>query len=329
MKAKHRQSSSDPLPYVQVDRAVKTKAGQLAGMLKVSRCHVLGALVEFWELCGDPRELERLVEEGRREVVLTDEEIRLRFKIASDGLDVDPAALVALGLLERRPSGFRVRGMARYFLPIERRLSARRIAVAGGAARANAPRQTNGQFISDAGAPAGNELATRLDLAQPHASRTPADDQPTAQPTDEPKTSRQASTADSEQRTASTLVLELPVALERDGARLVFEHWQKVMGKDRAAFDPKRRRAVEARLRDFTVDDLRKAIDGCSRTPHNMGQNDKGERYNDLELICRDAGHVERFMTNADHPPVARRPGAPVPAESVDWSNATPGEVTF
>ena len=51
-----RQSSSDPLPFVQVDRAVKPKAALLAGIMEVSNQHALGSLVEWWELCGDPRE---------------------------------------------------------------------------------------------------------------------------------------------------------------------------------------------------------------------------------------------------------------------------------
>jgi hypothetical protein len=34
-----------------------------------------------------------------------------------------------------------------------------------------------------------------------------------------------------------------------------------------------------------------------------MGENDRGEKYNDLSLICRDAAHVDRFKENATSPP--------------------------
>jgi len=47
---------------------------------------------------------------------------------------------------------------------------------------------------------------------------------------------------------------------------------------------------------------LKAAVEGCSKTPHNMGRNDTGQRWDDLELICRDGAHVERFMGNAKAP---------------------------
>lgn len=74
----------------------------------------------------------------------------------------------------------------------------------------------------------------------------------------------------------------------------------------RAQFTGKRRRNVEKRLEDgYAVEDLFAAVDGCSVTPHNMGENDRGEAFNDLELICRDAAHVDRFIRNAASPPRA------------------------
>lgn len=94
----------------------------------------------------------------------------------------------------------------------------------------------------------------------------------------------------------------------------MFEHWKTVMGHQRSTFDKKRRAAVEARLRDgYTPADLMAAVDGCALTPHNMGKNDRGERYDDLELICRDAAHVDRFKRNAMTPPSisAQRPRDP------------------
>ncbi len=95
---------------------------------------------------------------------------------------------------------------------------------------------------------------------------------------------------------------------------LVFEHWRDVMKTPRSILDDKRRRAVKARLDEGrSVDDLKAAIDGCAKTPHNMGVNDRGEKFNDLELICRNGPNVERFMRNAQAPP---RPGAaPAPLE--------------
>ncbi len=91
---------------------------------------------------------------------------------------------------------------------------------------------------------------------------------------------------------------------EPPAASAVFEHWRQVTGRAAAKFKGKRKARVLDRLKDgYTVDDLKQAVDGCALTPHNMGQNDRGEKYNDLELICRDVEHVDRFIQNARDPP--------------------------
>jgi hypothetical protein len=85
--------------------------------------------------------------------------------------------------------------------------------------------------------------------------------------------------------------------------RLVFEHWQKVMNHPRAKLTPERQRKIERSLKNYDAASLCKAIDGCSKTPHNMGKNDRSEVYDDIELILRDASHIERFMRNAANVP--------------------------
>lgn len=86
-----------------------------------------------------------------------------------------------------------------------------------------------------------------------------------------------------------------------DPCRTVFEYWQEVMGHPKAKLDDKRKRRVSARLKDgYTVDELKQATDGCKKSPHNMGENDTGTVYDDLELICRDAAHVDRFIAMAE-----------------------------
>lgn len=112
--------------------------------------------------------------------------------------------------------------------------------------------------------------------------------------------------------------------------REVFEHWRKVMAKsDRTAFDDKRRRAVKGRLGDgYSAEDLKRAVDGCAKTPHNIGQNDRGERFDDLELICRDAAHVDRFIRNAKSPPRPTAGGGRASNADTDWSDVE-GESPF
>lgn len=136
---------------------------------------------------------------------------------------------------------------------------------------------------------------------------------PSAPPNSAPTELQQASspTPNTEHRTPNTEEKITTLSAEADPADpawQVFGYWVKTAGKNaRTAFDSKRRRAVLARLKDgYTVEDLCRAVDGCLLTPHNAGQNDRGERYDDLELICRDAAHVDRFQINATAPPRPR-----------------------
>ncbi|WP_394849605.1 conserved phage C-terminal domain-containing protein [Pendulispora brunnea] len=84
--------------------------------------------------------------------------------------------------------------------------------------------------------------------------------------------------------------------------RAVFDHWltgwrKNVGGIREPKLDPKRRGRIKARLREgFTVDELKRAIDGLWSSDWHLGQNETGKRYVDIELVCRDTSHVERFL---------------------------------
>lgn len=80
----------------------------------------------------------------------------------------------------------------------------------------------------------------------------------------------------------------------------IFEYWCDVMNKKRSAFSPKRKKVIEARLKDgYPVDEIKTAIINCSNTPHNMGKNENNKEYNDIELICRSSEKLEQFRDNA------------------------------
>jgi len=80
----------------------------------------------------------------------------------------------------------------------------------------------------------------------------------------------------------------------------VFDYWCLVMKKpSNTIFNQKRKAAVKARLKEgYSEEQIRDAIDGCSKTPHNMGQNDNNKKFDDLELICRNGCNVDRFIGN-------------------------------
>ena len=77
----------------------------------------------------------------------------------------------------------------------------------------------------------------------------------------------------------------------------VFDHWVKVMEKPKALLGKDRKKAIEARLNEgYSVEDLKKAIDGCRSSAFHMGENERSTVYNDLELICRNGRKVEQFI---------------------------------
>lgn len=87
----------------------------------------------------------------------------------------------------------------------------------------------------------------------------------------------------------------------------VFDYWKTSLNHSRAKLDTKRYSLiVNAFKLGFNVDDLKKTIDGVSKTPHNMGNNDRGEIYDGLHVIFRNAEQIERFMRNADNPPISK-----------------------
>jgi hypothetical protein len=84
---------------------------------------------------------------------------------------------------------------------------------------------------------------------------------------------------------------------------VVFSYWQEKMNHPKARLAGKREKAIKNSLKHYSVEDLKTAIDGCLNSPHHMGKNDRGEKYDDIELICRDSTKTDRFIE------LARLPG--------------------
>ncbi len=87
---------------------------------------------------------------------------------------------------------------------------------------------------------------------------------------------------------------------EAAAVQAVFDHWVRVMGKDRSKLDESKAKKIRARLREgFSVDDLKTAIDGCRSSPHHMGQNDTGTPYNSVVSVFKDGTRVEEHVERA------------------------------
>lgn len=112
----------------------------------------------------------------------------------------------------------------------------------------------------------------------------------------------------------------------RKPAAVVFEHWQKIMGSPRSQFDSKRERVIKAALKaGYSVDDLCKAIDGCSKSPYHMGLNENNTKYNGIDLILRNADYIDKFLGFETSPPAAPAAGSPHKAAGLsapEWTES-------
>lgn len=76
----------------------------------------------------------------------------------------------------------------------------------------------------------------------------------------------------------------------------VFSHWQSVMNSPKTKLTPGRRQKIKTRLKNYSVDAIKSAIDGCARSEFHMGKNNTNTKHNDLELICRSDEKLEFFQ---------------------------------
>lgn len=81
---------------------------------------------------------------------------------------------------------------------------------------------------------------------------------------------------------------------------VVFEHWKAVHRHPRAKIDSKRRKVIREALKMYSVEELKRAIDGYKRSPYHMGKNDSKTVYDDIELFLRDAKHIDAGLKFAE-----------------------------
>jgi hypothetical protein len=83
--------------------------------------------------------------------------------------------------------------------------------------------------------------------------------------------------------------------------RQVFDHWVAVHRDGRRGPIPvlsaKRQSKIARAIADHGVEVCIQAVSGCAMSDWHMGDNPRRKRYDDIELILRDAAHVERFAT--------------------------------
>lgn len=81
---------------------------------------------------------------------------------------------------------------------------------------------------------------------------------------------------------------------------VVFSYWQKTLNHPRAVLSPERKAKIQARLKDSTVDEIKRAIDGCKASDFHMGRTERSSKvFDDIELICRTRSKLESFIAEA------------------------------
>ena len=78
-----------------------------------------------------------------------------------------------------------------------------------------------------------------------------------------------------------------------------FEYWRDMFWAGRGPrpkLSEARSRLIAAAIYDYGLESVKLAIKGCSLSDFYMGNNRAGRRYNDIELILRDAEHIEKFI---------------------------------
>lgn len=100
--------------------------------------------------------------------------------------------------------------------------------------------------------------------------------------------------------------LSEPIA---DRIEAVCAHYQ--MFHPRARAGDKERNLIRARLGEgYSVADLKQAIDGCHKSPWHSGENERGAKFQTLELIVRNASKVDQFIrldTESDGPVLSEK----------------------
>lgn len=104
-----------------------------------------------------------------------------------------------------------------------------------------------------------------------------------------------------EETAAASTTNSSAVEISRDGVRQVFDFWVSTFRSSGKGPNPvlsdKRRSKISRAIKDYGVQTCLDAISGCAMSDWHMGDNPRGKKYDDIELILRDSAHIERFAT--------------------------------
>ena len=83
----------------------------------------------------------------------------------------------------------------------------------------------------------------------------------------------------------------------------MFEHWQSVHNHPDSRLSDARKKIINAALKDYTADQLCESISGYKLSPFHQGQNERGQVYDSIELMLKDAKRIDAGLGFARNPP--------------------------
>lgn len=101
--------------------------------------------------------------------------------------------------------------------------------------------------------------------------------------------------------------------------QIIFDFWRSKLNHPRAVLDGVRARAIQKALKlGYSEQQLCNAIEGCSFTAWNMGDNPDGKRYDALTLIFRNSEYIEKFIDSYFCPPKQKTKSDLLNAKNLD-----------
>lgn len=107
------------------------------------------------------------------------------------------------------------------------------------------------------------------------------------------------------------------IAVPPEAVDEIFDYWKIIHKHPKAMLGEKdvRREKIISRLKEgISVARIKEAILMIKFSSHHMGDNDSGAVYDDLEMICRDAKHVDQYA----HVVPKNKWGQPLSKEQID-----------
>jgi hypothetical protein len=99
-----------------------------------------------------------------------------------------------------------------------------------------------------------------------------------------------------DQQKGSIVTVTSKVASE--DIQAVFDHWVTVCRpthRVQPVLSDKRRKKIADAVKLYGVETCLQAVEGVTFSDFHMGANNRGKKYDDIELVLRDAAHIERF----------------------------------